>query len=138
MMVYEYFPSFHHSVDLMPVTWTDFYQCLIKEIIKKSEWFTIIRKIFTKHEEEKDLMPYFTDAYFFIDMISYLNILGLRPIVSGIILLMINIFVKIKILRCKVYGDLREIPILSGLDVLLFLTKKKICIEYEIDSYLKW
>jgi hypothetical protein len=118
----------------MPVTWTDFFVCLIKTNIKDLVWFAITWKISTKHEEKIDAMPYFTDAYFFIDMISHLTLLGLCPIIPKMILSMINIFVQIKILRCNVYGDLREISILSGLDVLLFLTRKKFCIEFGIDD----
>ncbi|EOB13306.1 hypothetical protein NBO_83g0010 [Nosema bombycis CQ1] len=133
-MVYKYFLNFQRSVDLMPVTWTDLFMCLKNTNFIKLVWFAITWQISTRHEEKKDLMPYFTDAYFFIDMISHLTLLGLCPIIPKMILSMINIFVQIKILRCNVYGDLREISILSGLDVLLFLTSKKFCIEFGIDD----
>ncbi|EOB11920.1 hypothetical protein NBO_639g0001 [Nosema bombycis CQ1] len=134
MMVYKYFLNFQRSVDLMPVTWTDLFMCLKKTNIKNLEWFFITWQIITKHEEKKDLMPYFTDAYFFINMISHLTLLGFCPIIPKMILSTINLIVMIKILRCTVYGDLKAIPILSGLDFLLFLTRKKFCIEFEFDD----
>lgn len=62
-------------------------------------------------------------------MTFYLTILRLRAFFIILILSMIQIYFSLLL------NDLRRvIPILSGLNIILFLNRKQICIELEIDG----